>query len=186
MCAQCELDFPSKHYSADPLHQPILHRSRPDPLDPHSHDPNLNPPSDDPTFSLNLAGSMDVQVEVQSLQNLFRSKLTNCTIISTGHGTSGPFDFSGVSLIRLISVYIPKNSVWDLVEVVSGDGFGTRIFHEELLNRHPDKQIILADSVDSKSMTREQGLIRLIFPGEADDALRQVKCISRILLRREI
>jgi len=163
-----------------------LDRNSPVPLEPHGHDPNPNPPSDDPTLSLNLADRKEVQIAVQSLQHLSRTTLANCTIVSTGHGTSGPFAFSGVPLIHLISAYIPKKSDWDLVEVIIGDGIGTRILKEELLIRQLVNSIILADSIDSRPMTGEQGLIRLFFPGETDDALRQVKWVKKIILRREI
>ncbi len=168
------------------LRKPLLDRNSPVPLEPHGHDPNPNPPSDDPTFFLNLADGKKAKIAVQSLQHLSRTTLTNCTIVSTGHGTSGPFAFSGVTLNYLISAYNPKKSDWDLVEVISGDGFGTRILKEELLNRQLVNSIILADSIDSRPMTREQGLIRLIFPGETDDALRQVKWVKNIMLLREI
>ena len=69
--------------------------------------------------------------------------------------------------------------------MISGYGFGTRILIEKLLNRQPVDSIILADLVDSRPMTREQGLVRLIVPSGRVDALQQVKRINRIILGRQ-
>ena len=160
--------------------------SNPDPLDPHSHDPNPYPPSDDPAFLLILIDGQKIKIDVPSLQIFTRTTLTDCYVVSSGHGTSGPFTFSGAALISLLSGYAAKKSDWDLVEVISGDGFGTRILKEEFVNQQTARSIILADSIDSRPMTREQGLIRLIVPGETDDALRQVKWVSKIVVRRAI
>jgi hypothetical protein len=157
-----------------------LDRSGPDPLNPHSHDPNPIPPSKDPVFELSWPDGQEVNIGVRLLQRLPRTTLRDCYIISTGHGTSGPFTFSGVSLIQFIADYSYDPKSWNQVEVISGDGFGTRILKEELLSQDPAKPIVIADTLDGRPMTRQEGLVRLIVPAETDDALRQVKWIARI------
>jgi DMSO/TMAO reductase YedYZ molybdopterin-dependent catalytic subunit len=67
--------------------------------------------------------------------------------------------------------------------VISADGFGNRIFAEELGNVEGQRPMLLATTVDGRPMTRAQGLVRLIVPSETDDALRQVKWIARIEIR---
>jgi hypothetical protein len=157
-----------------------LVRNSTDPLNPHIHDPNLLPPSNDPVFDLSLPDGQEVNIGVQTLQLLPRTTLTDCYIVSTGHGTTGPFAFSGVSLIGIIeqNIYDPKS--WNQVEVISGDGFGTRFLKQEILSQSPAKPIVIADTINRRPMTRNEGLVRLIVPGETDDALRQVKWIARI------
>jgi hypothetical protein len=140
----------------------------------------LLPPTNDPVFKLSLPGGQEVNIGVQTLQLLPRTTLTDCYIVSTGHGTTGPLAFSGVSLIQFIAHYIYDPESWSQVEVISGDGFGTRILKEELLSQGPAKPIVIADTLDGRPMTRNEGLVRLIVPGETDDALRQVKWIARI------
>jgi hypothetical protein len=157
-----------------------LDRSSPDPLNPHSHEPSPIPPSNDPIFELSLPDGQEINIDIQSLQGLHRTTLRDCYIITTGHGTTGPFAFSGVSLIQFIASYIYDHKSWNHVEVISGDGFGTRILKEELLSQGPAKPIVIADTLDRRPMTRKEGLVRLIVPGETDDALRQVKWIARI------
>jgi hypothetical protein len=152
-----------------------------DPLHPHSHDPNPHPPSADPTITLSLPDGRTQSITVDELQALPQKSITNCYIISTGHGTSGPFTFGGATLLALVQAC--TNGSWKEVEVISGDDFGTRVPADELI--HPDltRPILLALSIDDLPMTREQGLVRLIVPGERDDALRQVKWVARINVR---
>jgi hypothetical protein len=148
-----------------------------DPLRPHSHDPNPEPPSADPSFILHLPDSHEEQITLERLKAFRARLLPNCYIVSTGHGTSGPFTFAGPPLVDLVTYY--AGQLWSQVEVISADGFGNRLTRDELLELRV-KPIILAYEIDGRPMTRQQGLVRLIVPSETDDALRQVKWIGRI------
>ncbi|HEX6386269.1 MAG TPA: molybdopterin-dependent oxidoreductase [Anaerolineae bacterium] len=152
-----------------------------DPLRPHSHEPNPEPPSADPTFTLELPDGRATAITVVGLQQLPEVTLENCYIISTGHGTSGPFAFTGVRLVDLVEHF--AKTEWSQVEVISADGFGNRIMASELVQPDPAGPILLAYAIDGRPMTRQEGLVRLIVPSERDDALRQVKWIGRINIR---
>jgi len=152
-----------------------------DPLEPHSHDPNPEPPSPDPTFTLHAPGGASFAVTLERLRALPTTHVPDCYIVSTGHGTSGPFTFGGVRLLALVARYV--SGPWSQVEVISADGFGNRVHREELEHADPAGPILLAHTVDGEPMTREQGLVRLIVPSEKDDALRQVKWVGRINVR---
>lgn len=151
-----------------------------DPLQPHTHDPNPDPPSADPSFQLAI-GRTNHHLTVADLRKLPARTVSNCYIVSTGHGTSGPFAFTGVELLELLDCYA-KEIMPHLasVSVVSGDGFGTRFNLEELRGESAERPPLLAYALDGRPMTREEGLVRLIVPTERDDALRQVKWIARI------
>lgn len=149
-----------------------------DPLRPHAHDPNPEPPSQDPSFVVESPQGATQTVSVHMLRSLPRTSVSDCYIVSTGHGTSGPFTFGGVTLLDLVrhTVQVP----WSEVEVISADGFGNRVMKGELLDPDPAGPILLAYAIDGKAMTREEGLVRLVVPSERDDALRQVKWVGRI------
>jgi hypothetical protein len=120
---------------------------------------------------------------VPDLEHLPQTTISNCYIVSTGHGTSGPFTFSGVTLRDLIQNRLSPKTAWRQVEVISADGFGNRLEAAELLNPGPAGPPLLSYRLDGQLMTQEQGLVRLIVPSEKDDALRQVKWIGRIVVR---
>jgi hypothetical protein len=143
---------------------------------PHSHDPNLTPPSADPTFVL-IAGDSEARLTPEDLNAMPQQTVANCYIVSTGHGTSGPFTFGGVVLSELLNRY---DAGWKAVDVISADGFRARITCDEA--HAPARSILLALTIDGRPMRREEGLVRLIVPGETDDALRQVKWVSQIRL----
>ncbi|MEZ4518334.1 MAG: molybdopterin-dependent oxidoreductase [Chloroflexota bacterium] len=149
-----------------------------DPLRPHSHDPNPNPPSADPAFSLRV-GEQEWRLTPDILRRLPRLTIPDCYIVSTGHGASGPFTFGGIPLLALVDAYA-HGQTWEQVEVVSGDGFGTRLSRAELAEEKPMRCSLLALEIDGRSLTRDDGLVRLIVPSEAGDALRQIKWIGRI------
>ncbi|MFZ0546362.1 MAG: molybdopterin-dependent oxidoreductase, partial [Candidatus Promineifilaceae bacterium] len=120
-------------------------------------------------------------ITIQHLQTLPQHTLNDCYIVSTGHGTSGPFTFTGTTLLTLIEAHTTQFPDYTQVEVISGDGFGTRVSRSELENpANPNRPILLAWEIDGRSMTRREGAVRLIVPTEIDDALRQVKWIGRI------
>lgn len=144
---------------------------------PHSHDPNPTPPSADPAMILSSPGG-ERRLTPEDLNVMPRQFVSNCYIVSTGHGTSGPFTFSGVALNDLITRY---DGGWRMADIISADGFRTRVTREEL-QQPADRPILLATTIDSRPLSREEGLVRLIVPGETDDALRQVKWVSEIRL----
>jgi hypothetical protein len=161
-------------------HQPIDNPHEHDPLRPHAHDPNPEPPSLDPAFVfIDPAGQVG-EVTVAQLEQLPQLSLTNCYIVSTGHGASGPFTFTGVRLLDLIESRLAGGVGWSQVEVVSADGFGNRVTREELWQPDPAGPVLLSTRLNGQRMSREQGLVRLIVPSEKDDALRQVKWVGSV------
>ena len=149
-----------------------------DPLQPHAHDPNPTPPSPDPTFTLARPDGTTHSVSVSDLHLLPTITVPGCYIVSTGHDTSGPFAFAGVRLLDLVEHYV--DGEWEQVEVISADGFGNRVYRDELVDPDPAGPILLAHTVDGAPLTRQQGLVRLVVPSERDDALRQVKWVGGI------
>lgn len=153
-----------------------------DPLQPHRHDSNPEPPSVDATFTLVLPDGEQRAVSVESLQALPHTNIDNCYIVSTGHGTSGPFRFGGVTLLDLVQHYY--QGAWTQIEVISADRFGNRVWREELEEPASAGPILLAYLLDDRKLERREGLVRLIVPGETDDALRQVKWVGTVRVRR--
>lgn len=143
---------------------------------PHEHDPNPQPPGDDPAFVL-VVGARRLRLEPADLLAMSQTLLDNCYIVSTGHGTSGPFTFGGVALAELLARCGADE--WRAVDVISADGFRTRLTRDELA-QFTGRPSLLAVTIDDAPMTREQGLVRLIVPQETDDALRQVKWVAEV------
>ena len=154
-----------------------------DPLRPHRHEPNPEPPSADPAFTLQLPDGSRQTIRPADLQALPQTTVPDCYIVSTGHGTSGPFTFSGVSLLAFVSQAVAAAGAWSEVEVISADGFGNRVSLAELHRPDPAGPILLSYAIDGQPLTRQQGLVRMIVPSEKDDALRQVKWVGRINIR---
>ena len=152
-----------------------------DPLQPHSHEPNPEPPSADPSFELTLPDGRSQTITVSDLEKLPETAVANCYIVSTGHGTTGPFTFSGVTLREFVQTYVSDG--WSQAEVISADGFGNRVFAEELAQPDTAGPVILATKVDGRPLTRHEGLVRMVVPSERDDALRQVKWVGMIRIR---
>ncbi len=163
-----------------------------DPLAPHSHEPNPLPPSHDADMTVHLPDGSSRRIAPAALRSLdfipadrlperlstpLQVTVPNCYIVSTGHGTSGPFSFTGLRLLDLINLLWPGE--WSQVEVVSGDGFGTRALRTELAVP-TSRPILLAHTLDGQPLTRADGLVRLIVPSETDDALRQVKWVAHV------
>ena len=149
----------------------------------HVHEPNPTPPAGDGTFSVILAKGSQTWVAVDDLRALPQVEIANCTIVSTGHGVSGPFVFGGVRLSDLMASVLAPNEGWREVDVIGHDGFGTRLTLADVQAAPQDRPILLAFSFDGAPLTRKQGLVRLVVPTETDDALRQVKWIERIVVR---
>ncbi|WP_420627554.1 molybdopterin-dependent oxidoreductase [Candidatus Leptofilum sp.] len=154
------------------------HDETADPLQPHSHEPNPAPPSDDPSFELLFINGRSQTITVQELHQLPVVSVPDCYIVSTGHGTSGPFTFTGVTLLDFVTHFC--GNAWSEVEVVSADGFGNRVYAHELHQPDPAGSILLAYQMDGEPLTRQQGLVRMIVPSERDDALRQVKWVGKV------
>ena len=148
----------------------------------HPHEPNPAPPSLATSFIVTLASGAKQTYDVVDLQRLPRIEIPNCFIVSTGHGTSGPFTFTGVRLVDFLAHAIPTTIRWQQIDVISGDGFGTRLSYSELQTDPADRPSLLAYQLDHEPLTREQGLIRLIVPAETDDALKQVKWVAGIVV----
>ncbi|MGH2537125.1 MAG: molybdopterin-dependent oxidoreductase [Candidatus Promineifilaceae bacterium] len=148
---------------------------------PDSHEPNHTPPSADPTFVLELPDGRRSQVGVALLRRLPRASVPDCYVVSTGHGISGPFRFEGVRLRDIVGRGAALQQV-QRVDVLSADGFSTSISAEELAKEVAGRPILLADSLDGRPMSRDEGLVRLVVPADDDDALRQVKWVSRIVI----
>lgn len=152
-----------------------------DPLRPQSHDPNPAPPSPDPAFTLITTAGQSHILTPDDLSRLPQSHSRPFYIVTTSHGTAGPFIFSGVTLLDLLQQFSPLPAQFQL-EAISGDGFGTRIEGQELRHPHANGPILLATHRDGQILTRPQGLVRLIVPSETDDALRQVKWLTTLRL----
>ena len=153
-----------------------------DPLQPHSHDPNPDPPSPTADFVLTLPDGRRRSITPADLAGLPHATVADCFIISTGHGTTGPFAFTGPRLVDFVAHFWEKEA-WQQVEVISGDGFGTRVRRDELVDPAATRPILLAVEMDGVRLARQQGLVRLIVPSETDDALRQVKWVGEIILK---
>jgi DMSO/TMAO reductase YedYZ molybdopterin-dependent catalytic subunit len=117
---------------------------------------------------------------VDELRRMPYCEVGDCYIVSTGHGTSGPFTFGGVCLADLMAAAAPAYPAWQHVDVVSADGFGVRLTQLDLHAAAADRPILLAYTLDGSPLPRARGLVRLIVPAEVDDALQQVKWVSRI------
>lgn len=144
----------------------------------HAHDPNPTPPTDDPSFVVvTPAGSQHVTFEV--LRSLPFRVSPDSYIVSTGHGTSGPFAFGGTLLVEVIKRFAPEQ--WTTAQVTSVDGFATRLTADEW-RPEAERPVLLAYEIDGRVMTRAQGLVRLIVPTETDEALRQIKWVGEVRL----
>jgi DMSO/TMAO reductase YedYZ molybdopterin-dependent catalytic subunit len=151
----------------------------------HAHEPNLTPPPGDGSFVVAISrsgGGLAEQVwQIADLRRLPHAQLDDCYIVSTGHGTSGPFRFGGALLADLLTAAGSADLRWRHVDLVSADGFGTRLTPDDLAGAVP-RPPLLAYELNGAPLTRARGLVRLVVPTEIDDALRQVKWLTRIEL----
>jgi DMSO/TMAO reductase YedYZ molybdopterin-dependent catalytic subunit len=165
------------HHHTDP-HEPAWVHG-------HAHEPNPAPPSLDSAFCVQLPGGKIITCDVADLQKLATTTVANCTIVSTGHGTSGPFTFSGVRLRDFLDALLPTDRAWQTIDVISEDGFGTRLTRLDILQEPPEHPTLLTHTLDGEPLTRAKGLVRLIVPTETTDALRQVKWVAQIIVYAE-
>lgn len=166
-------------------HQHTVQPNEPAWVHGHAHDPNPAPPSLESDFRVQLPGRQTLSYDVADLRQMMTTTVANCTIVSTGHGTSGPFTFTGVRLRDFLDAILPAAQAWQIVDVISDDGFGTRLTRLDLTQEPTHHPALLAHTLDGKPLTREKGLVRLIVPTETDDALRQVKWIAQIIVYAE-
>ncbi|MFO7634271.1 MAG: molybdopterin-dependent oxidoreductase [Caldilinea sp.] len=148
----------------------------------HPHEPNPAPPRGDGAITFVLPDGSEERLPVDFLRSLPYTTVADCYIVSTGHGTSGPFIFGGVTLRELLAALLPAGLEWRYVDVISGDGFGVRLQPEEVQAAPAGRPVLLACTLDGATLTRRAGLVRLIVPSEIDDALKQVKWIERIVV----
>lgn len=151
-----------------------------DPLRPDRHEPNLSTPAGDGSFTVQPFRGAPLVVTVAQLRALPRLVVARHQIVSTGHGASGPFSFSGAALRDVADAWAGTLPDAYSVAVLGADGFGTRVLAAELGQSPPAGPILLAYAQDEQLLTRAQGLLRLIVPSEKDEALRQVKWVAAI------
>ncbi len=145
---------------------------------PRSHIPHSHPPSENPSLRITSAGMGPICLGINALSALPTLEQSDCYIVSTGHGTSGPFRFAGPTLATLASHC--GIAEYDSVRITSGDRFFTILTAQEIALSQPGSAAMLALYLDGQPLTREQGLVRLIVPTEKRDALKQIKWVSRI------
>jgi DMSO/TMAO reductase YedYZ molybdopterin-dependent catalytic subunit len=148
----------------------------------HAHEPNPAPPSPETAFTVQLPNGNLSSWDVADLEQLATTTVRDCYIVSTGHGTSGPFTFTGVRLQDFLTHVLDQGASWQHLDVVSSDGFGTRLTATDLAQEATDRPSLLVHTLHGQPLTRAQGLVRLIVPTETDDALRQVKWVARIVI----
>jgi DMSO/TMAO reductase YedYZ molybdopterin-dependent catalytic subunit len=158
------------------------HAGEPEWLHGHAHEPNPAPPSDATTFTLSAPAGASYTLDLEDLYALTETHVRECYIVSTGHGTSGPFTFTGVRLQDFIDHVLGNGVQWQFADIVSADGFGTRV-HAHEVYAETSRPMLLAYALDGTRLTRAQGLVRLIVPSEVDDALRQVKWVAEIRIQ---
>lgn len=151
----------------------------------HAHEPNPAPPSAETAFTVQLPNGSRVTWDVADLSQLPITVVADCYIVSTGHGTSGPFTFAGVRLQDFLAHLLENKSSWQMLDVISADGFGTRLTPADLAQESVQRPSLLAHTLNAQPLTREKGLVRLIVPTETDDALRQVKWVAQIIIYGE-
>jgi hypothetical protein len=152
----------------------------PDPLRPHRHDPNPEPPTAAKTLRVVGPAGRELPMAPADLRRLPRTTIPRYAIVSTGHGTSGPFSFGGVTLLDLLQGLDLLPAGPFQLEIISADGFGNRVEGEEVVAGTAAGPILLSDELDGRPMTRGEGAVRLIVPSETDDALRQVKWVETV------
>lgn len=153
-----------------------------DPLRPHAHVDNPDPPDADPTlYFVDLAGR-ETAVSLTSLLRDYPQAMIPAYTYTTDHGQHGPYRLAGVSLRAFLDHHGAWSAAWQSVAVISADGFGNRVLRQELVAESGDP-LLLCTHIDGERLARRRGLVRLVAPSETENALRQVKWVRRIELR---
>lgn len=153
-----------------------------DPLQPHSHDNNPQPPDNDPTIQLIGPAGQRQSISLADLLADYEPTVIPAYTYMTDHGMHGPYRLEGVALLDLIEQALGKQAVWEEVEVISVDGFGNRLYRPELAPDGEDP-VLLCHRSNHEQLRRRQGLVRLVVPSETDNALRQVKWVREIRVK---
>lgn len=148
----------------------------------HAHEPNPAPPSPETAFVVQSPDGNRQIWDVANLHQLATTIVPDCYIVSTGHGTSGPFTFAGVRLQDFLTHLLGPETPWHYLDVISSDGFGTRLTPADLRAETAQRPALFAHTLNARPLTREKGLVRLIVPAETDDALRQVKWVAQLII----
>ena len=151
-----------------------------DPLQPHSHDNNVQPPDADPTIRLTLLTGESISLTLDQLKTKYPQSAIPSYQYSTDHGMHGPYRLVGVALGDLVWAHIDSVAEWTEVEVISADQFGNRVFAEELAPGLKEDPILLCYESNGTLLSRQHGLVRLVVPSETDNALRQIKWVREI------
>ncbi|MFT5196588.1 MAG: hypothetical protein ACI9EW_002816 [Cellvibrionaceae bacterium] len=174
------------------------HLASHDPLQPHSHDNNPQPPDNNPTIYFYYlpqdspsqdkhAAASKKAISLADLMADYVQTVIPAYTYMTDHGIHGPYKLEGVALLDLIEQEVGKTSQWNSVEVVSADGFGNRLMRDELVPADNSLGLDYAPALichrsNGEMLRRMQGLVRLVVPTETDNALRQVKWVREIRL----
>ncbi len=148
-----------------------------DPLRPHAHHNNSHPPSDDSTWTLCLPDGQQLAITLEALR-AWPAFTLPAYWLTTDHGVHGPYQATGVMLRDLIAWHWPGG--WTQVEVISADGYGNRLWREEVTEAAEPP--LLCYAWDGQLLSRGQGLVRLVVPSEKGNALRQVKWVMLVRL----
>lgn len=151
-----------------------------DPLQPHSHDNNESPPDNNLDILLTRPDGSTVSIAAAALAHYPQSLIPHYEY-TTDHGKHGPYQLRGVALYDLIQQEVPAE--WHEVEVLSADGFGNRVFREELERPMAVGPILLCTHTNGRPLGRAEGAIRLVVPSETDNALRQIKWVREIRVK---
>lgn len=158
------------------------HTADHDPLQPHSHDNNPEPPYIDPTIHFFDTAGNSKTISLADLMADYEQTVIPAYTYMTDHGIHGPYKLEGVALLDLIEQEIGKREDWSEVEVISADEFGNRLYRDELAPAG-ESPVLVCHRSNNEQLRRIQGLIRLVVPSETDNALRQVKWVREIRLK---
>lgn len=150
-----------------------------DPLAPHAHDNNSEPPSADPTLKFVHPNGRARLITLHQLAHDYPQTVLPAYTYTTDHGQHGPYRLGGVALADLIEAELGEES-YSQVEVISADGFGNRVWAAELKKPAAEETILLCISSNGQKLTRAQGVVRLVVPSETDNALRQIKWVATV------
>ncbi len=84
-------------------------QSSPEWLHKHMHEPNPEPPSDKPDIVLAMPSQPERIITLDDLDVCPSMRCVTVIIVSTGHGTSGPFRFGGVRLSDFVYAMRPAD-----------------------------------------------------------------------------